>query len=279
MVLSKKRGFKMKHKIAFFDMDGTLYQTENDIIQDSALEAIDTLRKEGYTVCAATGRPLNQMKLILERVHFDYYVLINGSYILDKNFNEISAYPIKKENVEKLVKLCADEKYGLMFHFGDATYIYNDFYPMYYFCKYCNVLDSLFYDPNQAFHKRHRVFNAVVLTKDDQKLKHFMEDHPELRKDLINVKTDGFCYDIFNADNDKAKGIEAILEKEGLTWKDTICFGDSTNDIHMLEKADIGVAMGNASDYVKSFANFSTTTTYDNGIYNAVKKILEEEKD
>lgn len=47
----------------------------------------------------------------------------------------------------------------------------------------------------------------------------------------------------------------------------------------MLEKADIGVAMGNASDYVKSFANFSTTTTYDNGIYNAVKKILEEEKD
>lgn len=106
-----------------------------------------------------------------------------------------------------------------------------------------------------------------------------MEDHPELRKDLINVKTDGFCYDIFNADNDKAKGIEAILEKEGLTWKDTICFGDSTNDIHMLEKADIGVAMGNASDYVKSFANFSTTTTYDNGIYNAVKKILEEEKD
>ena len=69
----------MKHKIAFFDMDGTLYQTENDIIQDSALEAIDMLRKEGYTVCAATGRPLNQMKLILERVHFDYYVLINGS--------------------------------------------------------------------------------------------------------------------------------------------------------------------------------------------------------
>lgn len=81
-------------------MDGTLYQTENDIIQDSALEAIDMLRKEGYTVCAATGRPLNQMKLILERVHFDYYVLINGSYILDKDFNEISAYPIKKKTLK-----------------------------------------------------------------------------------------------------------------------------------------------------------------------------------
>lgn len=27
----------MKHKIVFFDMDGTLYQTENDVIQESSI--------------------------------------------------------------------------------------------------------------------------------------------------------------------------------------------------------------------------------------------------
>ena len=47
----------MKHKIIFLDMDGTLYQTENDIIQDSALDAIQMLKDKGYKVCAATGRP------------------------------------------------------------------------------------------------------------------------------------------------------------------------------------------------------------------------------
>ena len=46
----------------------------------------------------------------------------------------------------------------------------------------------------------------------------------------------------------------------------------------MLKKADIGVAMGNASDFVKSYANFATTSTYDNGIYNAVTKILKDEE-
>ncbi len=35
-------------------MDGTLYQTENDIIQESALDAIQTLKDKGYIVCAAT---------------------------------------------------------------------------------------------------------------------------------------------------------------------------------------------------------------------------------
>lgn len=267
----------MKHKIVFFDMDGTLYQTENDVIQESALDAIQTLKDKGYIVCAATGRPLNQMKLILQRVQFDYYVLINGSYILDKAFQEIGSYPILQDNVNDLVNFSKKHETGLMFHFGDATYIYNNFYPMYDFCKYCNVLDSLFYDPSQSYHLRHKAFNAVVLTKDKKLVDQFMETHPNLRNDLINVKTDGFCFDIFNADNDKSKGIEMILEKTGFTWKDTICFGDSTNDIHMLKKADIGVAMGNASDFVKSYANFATTSTYDNGIYNAVTKILKDE--
>ena len=63
----------MKHKIVFFDMDGTLYQTENDVIQESALDAIQTLKDKGYIVCAATGRPLNQMKLILQRSSFQNF--------------------------------------------------------------------------------------------------------------------------------------------------------------------------------------------------------------
>ncbi len=269
----------MKHKIVFIDMDGTLYQTENDVIQDSSIAAIQSLKNAGYIVAAATGRPLNQMKLILDRVKFDYYVLINGSYVLDSQFNEIGATPIEKETVEDLVKLAQDNHYGLMFHFGDATYIYNDFYPMYYFCKYCNVLDSLFYDPNQAYHKRHRAFNAVVLTKDSSKLQEFMDEHPNLRSDLINVKTEGFCYDIFNAENDKAHGIEQILDLEGMTWDDVIAFGDSTNDTKMLEQAGIGVAMGSANDYVKSFADFSTTDVFHHGIFNGLKKIMTEETD
>ena len=55
----------MKRKIVFIDMDGTLYQTEKDVIQDSSLAAISRLKDAGYLVAAATGRPLNQMKNIL----------------------------------------------------------------------------------------------------------------------------------------------------------------------------------------------------------------------
>ncbi len=127
---------------------------------------------------------------------------------------------------------------------------------MYYFSKYANVLDSLFYDPTHSFHKRHRVFNAVILTKDPAGLDAFMEAHPNLRSDLINIKTEGIAYDIFNSATDKAEGIQAVLDYEGLDWED---------------------AMGSATDYVKSFADIETTDVYHDGIYNAVKQILAQE--
>ena len=269
----------MKRKIVFIDMDGTLYQTENDVIQDSSLAAVSRLKDAGYIVAAATGRPLNQMKKILERVSFDYYVLINGGYILDGNFEIIGHSPMSHDDVNGLVQLASDNNLGLMMHFGDATYIYNDFYPMYNFSKYCNVLDSLFYDPTQSFHKRHDPYNTVIITKRPDLVQDYVESHPSLRLDLINVKTDGIAYDIFNAGTDKATGIEQILAKEGLTWEDVIAFGDSTNDIDMLTKAGLGIAMGTAAEEVKACADEVTTSVYNNGIFNAVKKILAEEQE
>lgn len=268
----------MKHKVVFFDMDGTLYQTANDIIQDSTIETIEKLREKGYMVCTATGRPLNQMEKILKQVQFDYYILLNGGYVLDGAFTEVEANPIPRDYCNDIVEMCKEHNFGLAFHFGDATYIYNNFYPVYDFLKYCNVLDSLFYDQTQSFHKRHRAFDAVVIAKDKRTVDQFMEKHPSLRSDLINIKTDGFAFDIFNANNDKAVGIDALLHDIGVSWDEVICFGDSTNDIQMLQKAGIGVAMGNATDYVKSFANFSTTSVFEDGIANAFKKIWQEEE-
>ena len=42
----------------------------------------------------------------------------------------------------------------------------------------------------------------------------------------------------------------------------------------MLEMAGMGVAMGSATDYVKTFANMVTASVYDNGVARALQEIL-----
>ena len=184
----------MAYKIVFFDMDGTLYQTENDIIQESSLQAIQALRDQGYIVCAATGRPLNQMNLILERVQFDYMVMINGGYVLDREQRLLFENPLDRQTTQDIVDWCEQQENGLMFHFGDTSYIYDKFYPFYYFCRDHHVLNYLFYDEQRSYHKRHNAYNAVLMTKEQRSLEEFLAKHPLLRSDLIEVAQDHFCF-------------------------------------------------------------------------------------
>lgn len=53
-----------------------------------------------------------------------------------------------------------------------------------------------------------------------------------------------------------------------------IAFGDSMNDKSMFEVAGLAIAMGNASDELKQYANEVTLDRNENGIPHALKKLL-----
>ena len=77
--------------------------------------------------------------------------------------------------------------------------------------------------------------------------------------------------DIISKDGGKANGIQKILEFYGMTREEIIAFGDSDNDMDMLEFAGIGVAMGNAEESVKAVADYITTDIDEDGIWNACR--------
>jgi len=64
----------------------------------------------------------------------------------------------------------------------------------------------------------------------------------------------------------KATGIDEICKYYGIDISETMAFGDGGNDIAMLKHAGVGVAMGNASDEVKGYADMITDSVDDDGI-------------
>ena len=79
--------------------------------------------------------------------------------------------------------------------------------------------------------------------------------------------------DIISKDGGKANGIQKVLEFYGMTKEEIIAFGDSDNDMDMLEFAGIGVAMGNAEESVKAVADYVTTDIDEDGIWNACRHL------
>jgi hydroxymethylpyrimidine pyrophosphatase-like HAD family hydrolase len=76
---------------------------------------------------------------------------------------------------------------------------------------------------------------------------------------------------MISIDGGKAKGIGQVLAHYGLTPEEAIAFGDSDNDLDMLQAVQIAVAMGNACDEAKQCADYITTDVDDDGIWNALK--------
>ena len=79
-----------------------------------------------------------------------------------------------------------------------------------------------------------------------------------------------FC-DIIPKGSDKSVGIDCMLERHGLLLCQTMAFGDGGNDMGMLRHANIGIAMGNAEEQVKSIADYVTTAVDDHGVVNALR--------
>lgn len=77
--------------------------------------------------------------------------------------------------------------------------------------------------------------------------------------------------DINVAGVDKGTGLCEMVNFYGLNPSCTVAFGDGGNDIPMLRRAGIGVAMGNACENVKDHADFITGTVDDDGIKYALQ--------
>ena len=81
-------------------------------------------------------------------------------------------------------------------------------------------------------------------------------------KELIEVLPKGYS---------KAYGMQAVCEKLGIARENVYAFGDSANDMEMLEFAGCGIAMGNSVEELKGVADYVTDSIYEDGIYKACK--------
>ena len=70
----------------------------------------------------------------------------------------------------------------------------------------------------------------------------------------------------------KAKGIERILEHTGISRDDSYAFGDSANDIDMIQYVKYGTAMGNSVPELLEIAPYKTARADEDGIEKGLKK-------
>ena len=257
-------------KILVFDIDGTLVPRGSTEIEPSAKEAINLCRAKGIKVLVATGRCYYFVQDdVIEHFNSDYYVTINGQCLINKDKEITKKYTIKEEYMKKLTDLCVKHDVAIGYKFDTAIVTYHDYYN--YVQTYVNGVEypEILFDGSDTkdYHLKHGLPMGAFLIADEDKLDLVQNGLPELDW----VRAYARARETFSKGINKSSTIEHVLEDLGLTWENVMSFGDADNDMEMIAKAKIGIAMGNGSDKVKANADYVTTDCDDNGVYNALK--------
>lgn len=279
-----KAGVDMQ-KIIFMDVDGTLV-TDNGVIPYSAIQAIQTARRNGHLVLLCTGRSKSILFPEVLDIGFDGIVGAAGGYI-ELDGTVFSHDVIVKEDLHTLIDYFNEQKIDFFFESNAGLFASKS-------CKQRirGIIDSLLVVQQES---KEELQNWLQSFYDS-----LIEEDEIVREDINKVAFLGSDYPIekisqqfsstftvipstvpFFGENSgeisllgvhKATAIEKIIQHLDINKENTFAFEDGLNDIEMLSFVQYGIAMGNANEEVKRAAADITDRHDEDGIYNSFKK-------
>lgn len=246
-------------KIAFFDLDGTLLENDEDRLSDKTIETLQRLKVNGIRICLATGRASAKIPKF-EGVEFDAYLAFNGSFCYTKDTCIFSNY-IPDEDVKILLRNAKtmDRSFSVALKSRVLT-DGNNKRTIEYYSKINLALEIV--EDFEAAIAEEPVYQMMIDCRE--------EEYDILLKDVRGAKVTAwsdYAVDIIPANGSKAVAVEKTLAYYGIHPSQAIAFGDSGNDIEMLQTVGCGVAMGNALEKVKAIADDVCRPVSEDGVY------------
>ena len=245
-------------KIIFFDIDGTLVDPATGNIPEKTCEALNRLHENGILLCIATGRPSASFP-DLKNLHFDAFCAFNGSLCYTET-EIIHSNPLSPEDVQQILKNAA----GIGRPVSVAVR---------------SRLAANGIDADLADYYRLAGLNLTVAddfeAACEEPVYQIMlgcrkSDHEAIIRGTQDIKLAvswDRAVDVIPASSGKGISLGKILAHFHLDASQALAFGDSYNDIEMLQLVGTGVAMGNAPEPVKSIADDVCGPVSEDGIY------------
>ncbi|NCD72489.1 Cof-type HAD-IIB family hydrolase [Mucilaginibacter agri] len=250
-------------KAVFFDIDGTLVSFKTNAVAESTKLAIQNLRNKGIKVIISTGRSINSLDHVKE-IEFDGYICFNGGYCATREGTVLHRQAIDSADIKRLLDYSLSDPISFALMYEDSVKVNDTTAEVAGMYAHLNLPVPPMLDRSTA--KINNVLQANIFLRPD--------DEPQFMREVMPNSVATRWTPLFadvNANGlSKAIGIETFCNFFGIAITETMAFGDGGNDIEMLKRTGIGVAMGNANQNVKEVADYITDDTDNDGIWKAL---------
>lgn len=253
------------------DLDGTLLNSRGEVSKEN-VNALRSLSASGVRLALCSGRDPAFLCGVAESTGLDFYILaLNGTYVLQR-----AGGPLLEET--RLSPAATRACFSLLQGRPGYTVVSaGDTYTPFNQPGFANALlqtgDKPIPEPEAL---------EMVIAAGVNKILYAHEQPGALlrvREKLKGVpgieltSSGSINVEILPMGMNKGEAVRRLAKRLTIPLGQVIAFGDQHNDLPMLQTAGMGVAMGNAPDFVKAAAKLVTATNDDSGLARALKKL------
>ena len=268
------------------DMDGTLLDGQGQVDLLRFERVLAQLEERQIKFVVATGNEIGRMRNLFgpELTRRITFVVANGARIFEgedliveqhwdsRLVQEVLAYFSGKELDYHLVANLHNGPHaieGMDFPIVDKIMtpeMAREFYRQIHFLRDFQDLDK------EAIIKMSIVVDQYQASSVTQKINQDFAGR-------LNAVTSGYgAIDLLPRGIHKGWGLRSLMERWKIEVHQIMAFGDSENDIEMLELAGVSYAMENGDERVKKVADYLAPANTEAGVLQVLEQYLEEEK-
>lgn len=277
------------YRMAVLDLDGTLLSRRSRITRYSK-NIINTLQNRGIYVTICTGRNFkNTIKYVKQLSIKIPFICIDGTEIYSPSGKKLYSNNLERDEFMQIVEIVKAEN------------VYSEFVVDNFYYKYIKNkgLQKYNFDMPKHIHRYLIQYARGVRYIDNPNILNGIEStyHQVIvggkKTDLEQIKFkikskfgDRICIRdnlwrnflfIHKKNISKSIGVNILCRHLDVDIRDVVAIGDELNDLDMIQKAGVGVAMGNANDKVKTVSDFVTKSNTKDGAAIALKKYFLED--
>jgi len=269
----------MQYRMVFLDLDGTALTSEKKITPRTA-HLVEHLDAHGVPVIIATGRAIFAVREFFREVRLESPVVtLNGSVIFSHLQGAPAEYhPIPWTWLKEFFQVVqgSDRLQNLLFESIHGYYILTyDHEVLETFTDYRNLPPRVITLEKPVSEPVTNLLLRPRRIPEDKEALHY-ELNSALDGRIRFFKTSWEWIEGVRYGVNKGAAMERLALTYGIPLASVVALGDEWNDVEMIQKAGVGVAMGNAIDAVKAVADVVAQTNDEDGAARALEDIFHD---
>lgn len=272
---------KQDIKVIAMDLDGTALNHQKQLTERTRA-AIQNAAKSGIQIVVATGRTFSSLAPeVLAMPEITCAITSNGAVVnrIPDGAVLLHNYP-NPETVSEIAGMIQGEKIDTEVCTGGQAYIGQSYYDRVLEGKtnrdvqYVKTTRHPVPDIYQFLLEHRMAIENINLNFKTLEEKQQWQQRFQKLPGVTPTSSFLFNVELGGATTSKAHALQALLDEWQMTSQQVMAFGDSENDLGMIQLAGIGVAMANGMEEVRQAADLLAESNEEDGVAKIIEQLI-----